>query len=807
MTPARWQQVKETVATALEYEGIPERALFISRVCADDTALQREVESLLAQSPVAFDLRADSGGFLQTCPPLAPKEGRRVGAYRLVRELGRGGTGSVWLGERADNRFQQQVAIKLLKRGTDTEEVLRRFRLERQILARLDHPGIARLFDGGETDDGLPFFVMEYVAGGSSLTEFSRRRGLSVTARLELFRKVCFVVQFAHQNLVVHRDLKPRNILITIEGEPKLLDFGIARLLEPSDFPATDGSQTTAPENRRLTPAYASPEQVDGGSITTASDIYSLGAVLYELLTEQLPYVFATHHPAPAELARIIGNQAPRRPSLAAIGADNRRRLQGDLDKIVLCAMAREPARRYGNASALADDLERHLTNRPVRARSSTWTYRTDKFVRRNRLAVATGALLILALAGGITSTLWEARRATRRFNETRALTNSVLFEIHDAIRDLPGSTPARRIIVNRALQYLDRLARESYGEPALQLELADAFLKIGDVQGKPYTANLGDSAGAIRSYSKAVTIVLPLARSEGDTALAAKGMLGRAYEKLGAVQSRLQLSIEAAQNQRRSLAIREELVGADPAHAEQWYRGIVANHLGLGDAVVSANRLQPVAGYQKAALEHYRQALPISEKLVAAHPESAADSSLLAKTCARIGTELTDLGVAENDRASFAEALPMQVRALDLTEAAFKSDPASVTSRRMFADSLLGLAYLRALSGDNLDQGLTECGRAGEIIQAQATSDPANVEARQDLSSTLFVTARLFQAKGDFKAAAQSYRRCLNILEPLVAAHPENVETAFDLMRVREGLHAIGSDPVLHGPALSQAR
>jgi tetratricopeptide (TPR) repeat protein len=714
--------------------------------------------------------------------------------------------GSVWLGERADERFQQQVAIKLLKRGTDTEEVLRRFRLERQILARLDHPGIARLFDGGETDDGLPFLVMEYVAGGESLTEFARRRGLSFTSRLELFRKVCVVIQFAHQNLVVHRDLKPGNILITSEGEPKLLDFGIARLLEPGDALATHAPATTVAENRRLTPAYASPEQVQGGPITTASDIYSLGAVLYELLTEQQPYTFATHHPAPAELFRIIGHQDPRRPSLAAINPDNRRRLHGDLDNIVLCAMAREPARRYANASALAEDLQRHLTDRPVRARSSTWRYRGDKFIRRNRIAVTAGALIILALGGGITSTVWEARRATRRFDETRALTNSVLFEIHDAIRDLPGSTPARQIIVNRALQYLDRLARESRGEKALQLELADAFLKIGDVQGKPYTANLGASAGALRSYTRAIDIVSPLAKSERNTSFTARAMLSQAYEELGAVQSRLQLSAEAAQNHRRSLAIREELTGVDPAHAEQWDRGIIGNHLGLGDAVVSANRLHPTAGYQRAALEHYRRALPIAEKLVAAHPESAADSSLLARTYSRIGTELTDLGVAENERASFDEALPMHLRALALTEAAFKNDPASVSSRRMFADELLGLGYLRALSGENLDQGLKECARAGEIIQAQATSDPANAEARQDLSSTHFVTARLFQAKGNFKAAAQSYRRCLEILEPLVALHPENVETAFDLMRVREGLHAVDGDRVSLRSTASEA-
>jgi eukaryotic-like serine/threonine-protein kinase len=795
MTPARWQQVKETLASALEQRTIPERALFISRVCADDTALRREVESLLVQSPTAFDVRADSGGFLQAGSLPSPNEGRRVGAYLLVRELGRGGMGSVWLGERADERFDQQVAIKLLKRGTDTEEVLRRFHLERKILARLDHAGIARLFDGGETDDGLPFLVMEYVAGGESLTAFARRCALSITPRLELFRKICAAVQFAHQNLVVHRDLKPGNILITSEGEPKLLDFGIARLLEPGNAPGTGASETTIAENRRLTPAYASPEQLQGGPITTASDIYSLGALLYELLTEHQPYHFATGHSAPAELLRIICEHDPRRPSLVATNGEIRRRLRGDLDNIVLCAMAREPARRYANASALSDDLQRHLTARPVRARPSTLGYRANKFIRRNHIAVAAGALLVVALTGGVASTVWEARRATRRFEEMRALTNSVLFEIHDAIRDLPGSTPARQIIVNRALEYLDRLARDSRGEKTLQLELADAYLKIGDVQGKPYTANLGDSAGALGSYTKAADIALPLARAERTSSSTARAMLSGAYERLGAVQSRLQLSDEAAESHRRALAIREELLVADPAHAEQWVRGIVSDHLGLGDAVMSANRLHPTPGYQRAALEHYRRALPICEKLIAAHPDSGVDSSLLAKTCSRIGTALTDLGAAENDRASFAAALPMHLRALALAETAVRNDPASAVARRMLGDELIGLSYLRALSGENLDQGLVECARAREIIEGQAASDPANAEARQDLSSTHFVAARLLQAKGDFVAAAEYYRRCLDILEPLVAMHPNNVETAFDLVRVREGLHAVAGD------------
>ena len=435
MTPARWQQVKETLAAAMERETTAERTIFLAQTCADDTALAREVQSLLEQPAEPLDSWADSGGFIGADTSLAQNQGRRVGAYQLLHELGRGGMGTVWLAQRADERFEQKVAIKLLKRGTDTEEVLRRFQAERQILARLEHPGIARLLDGGETDDGLPFFVMEFIAGGERLTTYAKEHKLLIPARVELFRKVCIAVQFAHQNLVVHRDLKPGNILITPEGEPKLLDFGIARLLDD------DAPDVTALEHRRLTPAYASPEQARSEPITTASDIYSLGALLYELLSEETPHQFTRANPSHPEIARVIAEQVPRRPSLAAENPETRRRLRGDLDNIVLRAMAREPTRRYSSASALADDLARHLQNRTVRARPDTLAYRSSKFVRRNRVAVTAAALLACALAGGVATTVFQARRAQRRFDEVRGLTNSTMPSSISPARPPPASS------------------------------------------------------------------------------------------------------------------------------------------------------------------------------------------------------------------------------------------------------------------------------------------------------------------------------------------------------------------------------
>lgn len=792
MTAVRWQQIKRILADALDCEDGGERALFVKKACGEDPALRAEVESLLGQQTGGLERYAAAAGALceDHAGAAAANIGRRLGAYELVRELGRGGMGAVYLARRADGRFEQQVAIKLLKRGTDTEEVMRRFRFERRLLARLEHPNIARLFDGGESEDGLPFFVMEHVPG-TPLTAFAREHRLTMRARLELFIKVCVAVQVAHQSLIVHRDLKPGNILVNAAGEPKLLDFGIARFLAgPEDDPGT--CQTTAAAQRHLTPAYASPEQVRGEPITTVSDVYSLGALLYELLTGEPPHRFHHAPPAPAELLEVVGRQEPVLPSLAASEADTRRLLRGDLDNIIRRAMGKEPDRRYPTANALAEELRRHLAGRPVHARPDTWRYRTTKFVGRNKKAAVTAGMLAFVMAGGAFTTIWQARRAERHYREVRQLTNSYLFEIQDAIRDLPGSTPARRLIVSRALEYLDRLSRESVGDGELQLELAGAYLQVGDVQGKPYAPNLGDTANALLSYGKAVEIAGPLAAVEHGPASKARRVLGQARESLGCIQSRLNRWEEATSNHHQALAIRMALLKEDPAHADDWRRGIIADHIGLGDAIVSANRFHPVAGHQHLAMEHYRRALPLCEQLFAAHPESLANSLCLSKVCSRIATESSEIGSLEKNPAAYKESVVFHRRALALDEACLHADPTSPAFKRRLADELVATSYLAAMSGEDLPEALEGCRKALELTENIASLDPANAEARQDLSSAYFVAARVCQAQGDLPTAAEHYRHALGILEPLVAEHPGNVETAFDLGRVHQGLKEV---------------
>jgi TolB-like protein/Tfp pilus assembly protein PilF len=399
--PQRWDRLKTILGEALEQDSSAARIALVERRCGQDTDLLEEAESLLAEAEALLKEPTDSfedcaqnaaSTFWQEGPPRA---GERVGAYVIVRELGRGGMGTVFLAERADGQFEKQVAIKILNRGADTAEILRRFRAERQILARLDHPGIARLLDAGTTNDGLPYFIMDYIVG-APVTRFAGAQRLSTRKRLELFLKICAAVEFAHRNLVVHRDIKPSNILANAEGEPKLLDFGIAKLLAKDK----DAAQLTAEAQQHLTPIAASPEQAKGDPITVATDIYSLGALLYEMLSGQKPHRFSTARPTREELALVVGEQVPPSPSAVASDAQTARLLRGDLDAIVQFAMRKEPEMRYATVADFADDIRRHLAREPVVARHPTLGYRAKCLVKRNGSRLVASAAVVIVFAG-----------------------------------------------------------------------------------------------------------------------------------------------------------------------------------------------------------------------------------------------------------------------------------------------------------------------------------------------------------------------------------------------------------------------
>ncbi len=470
MNPERWSKVKDIFAEAIARPE-RERVAFVAGACGDDAELLRDVRQLLEGHAEAE--RHGTAGSTVTDRAAAERAasedvGATIGQYKILQAIGRGGMGSVFLAVRADDTFRKRVALKLMKRGMDSEDLIRRFRSERQIVAGLDHPHIARLLDGGTAPDGRPYFVMEYVEG-QPLTEYCDRHALDTTGRLKLFALVCRAVHFAHQNLVVHRDLKPGNILVTTDGTPKLLDFGIAKILNPDLHQVT--VDLTSPLQRLMTPAYASPEQVRGEAITTASDVYSLGVLLYELLTGRQPY--RLRDDTPAELIRAVCEEDPQKPSTTA----SSRRLKGDVDTIVLKAMQKAPARRYASAEQLAEDIDRYLDGRPVRAQRDTVGYRLTKFVRRHRVGVAASAAIVVLLVAAVVTLLVQAGRI-RTERDTAQQVSSLLATIfaQSSPTQSRGASVTVREVLDRGAQ---RLRTDLKDQPEVRARLMHTIGKV----------------------------------------------------------------------------------------------------------------------------------------------------------------------------------------------------------------------------------------------------------------------------------------------------------------------------------------
>ncbi len=486
-----------------------EREEYLRKACGNDAELLAEVRELLASDEQAqgfVERQVEDGVMSLETVEIAQVE-RRAGPYRLTRELGRGGMGTVYLGERADGEYEGEVAVKLVRRGMDTEFFLARFRRERQALARLQHPNIARLLDSGTTDDGSPYIVMERI-DGSPINAYCKAEKLSVDATLRLYLQVCRAVAHAHRHFVVHRDLKPGNILVDTTGTPKLLDFGICKLLIGGGRGNTEVLETT----HMMTPDYASPEQVSGDPITIASDIYSLGAVLYELLTGKRPHAIERY--TPQHVAEAVCDRDITKPSEAAIDRDRARQLQGDLDTILLKAMQKDPARRYESVEQFAEDLRRVLDHEPVMARPDTTMYRVRKFARRHMFGTAAATIAVISLTGALVAYAYQARVAKRESASARSLANAMMFEVHDRIKDLPGSLEAREAIVRLGLNYLDRILAEGSRDAALRREVASAYRRLGELQGSVLASNKGDTEGAMKSYRTGLKALEPL----GDT-------------------------------------------------------------------------------------------------------------------------------------------------------------------------------------------------------------------------------------------------------------------------------------------------
>jgi non-specific serine/threonine protein kinase/serine/threonine-protein kinase len=786
MSPERWQQIKQAFADALAVAPV-ERAARLAALREADPVLAAELTSLLR----AYEAKPD---FLENAFSLPTAidvvevsrswVGRTFGAYRIVEPIGEGGMGAVYRAMRADGLFERAVALKAIRSGLSTDFFLRRFENERRILARLDHPNIARLLDGGVSDEGVPYVVMEFV-DGTPIDEYCERVRSALRERLQLFRQVCAAVQYAHRNLIVHRDLKPANILVTAIGEPKLLDFGIAKILDPRLDPDLGAAPTLLP---MMTPEFASPEQVGGEPVTTASDVYSLGVILYLLLTGRSPYRLANRS-AP-DVIRAICETEPLRPSDAvteshaptdAAVADagpsrkrnvetrERRRLQrllrGELDNIVMMALRKEPERRYPSVEALSADIRRYLDNEPVRASRDTVRYRVSKFLVRHRLGVAAAAIAGLALLTVLALTWREARIAQRRFDDVRSLSNALIFDVHDAIKDLPGSTAARKVVVEKALQYLDKLSQESRGDAALQRELAAGYQRIGDVQGNALMANLGDTAGALQSYRKALALresllaAHPQSTEDAIATAAALRLVANTSLLSGDTagagrygQLAVNTAERAAQAQPRDLAILQELQEDYATQA----------------AILGGNHSVSSLGDTYAALPVREHEVAVAERIIALQPENMVAQQQVARSLAHLGDQLSLVGRRR-------EALADYLRARDIVEALAQRAPGPRT--QLLLQGIYNRVYFGQYSQGDLQQAITSANRALGIATDMHRADPKDVRSLISLIIDYTNLTVVLSGMGKADAAGDSINGALRGLNELVAINPKNGE------------------------------
>ena len=753
-----------------------DRPRFLDSVCADDADLRREVESLLAAHSAA-------GSFLDHPATWSEIEipdltGQRIGPWKIERELGRGGMGIVYLAVRADGQFDQQVALKVILRGMDSEAVLRRFLAERRILASLTHPHIARLLDGGTTAEGRPYFVMEAIEG-ESLLDYCDGHSLGLEARLRLFLAACDAVHYAHQKLVLHRDLKPDNILVDSQGVPKLLDFGIAKLLSgPED------SELTVAGGRPMSPEYASPEQVRGEPLATASDVYSLGVVLYRLLAGVGPY--GPTQQEPSAVTQLVLTQEPVKPSVQAARSGSplnrswRRALEGDLDRVVLKALQKAPEHRYPSVDDFAADLRRYLDGMPVNAHPPALTYRMSKFVRRHRGAVAASALVVSSLLGGTGMALRQARiaeanaaRAQRRFDDVRKLANTFLFDVHDAIQDLPGSTKARQLLVAKGLEYLDSLAREAKGDVTLQRELAKGYEKLGDLQGRPDVANLGDTTAARASYGKALAMREALGAAHPDD-MEIQLELSRSYVTQGEMLWASADPAAAAESHRKAVRICEGLSSRSPDNTTFRMR--------LGISSAQLGHMLAASGDLTGGLESARRSLSIFESLAAATPSDAVAQSRVAHAHELVGQILAE---ANPDKTPALEAFR---RGLALREAMAARDPKN-------AGVVHGVAASNGQIGQALEAAGDKLGALASFRQAIAAlapisdADPSNEGYRVHLALMRARAGAILAEVGDPKDALRELRLVLAVLEPRVTADPSNQRLRAFLATAHAGL------------------
>jgi len=723
-----WQNQKDVFLAALARP--PElRGAFLDAACGGDDELRRDVESLLAahdaagsflSSPIGLDTEgAEDAGASDAVP-------QRIGPYRILDTIAHGGMGTVYRAVRDDDAFRKTVALKLVRGGRHSDYFERRFRQERQILARLQHPNIATVLDGGTAEGGQPYLVMEYVEG-QPINRFCAAQGLGIRDRLALFRTVCGAVQYAHQNLVIHRDIKPANVLVDGSGVPKLLDFGIAKLLASGVDPDVAPTDTVLP---MMTPEYASPEQVRGQPVTTASDVYSLGVLLYELLAGRRPYEVQTD--SLESIVRTICETEPRAPSEAVRG---RSQLRGDLDTIVLKALRKEPERRYRTAHDLSEDLRRHLEGLPVTARADTIGYRAGKFVSRHRTAVAAAFLVSASLVAGIVTTTRQARLAQRRFDEARRLIHTVIFDIQPKMGAVAGTTSLRKDLIEGTLQYLEALTRDAGDNPALLRELSASYVQLARVQGAQGAANVGDTQAARRTLGEAEKLVERLLKLDPNgpeslhEAVAVERNVALSYLYQGAYAP-------AQQHARRAIALAERQVAVRPDF--QAREDLADAHRTLANSSDSA--------------EAFGRSREIYESLLLEKP----DEPRVLRNLSQVHKYVAGLHYRKNE---YRAGLDLIGKARAIDEKLLAANPENPEAQADLTFSLNQLSWGHSHLGD-LAPALAAMQESLAMRERLVTRNPEDARAQDQLAYAFRARARLWRQTGDRAAARRDYLR-----------------------------------------------
>jgi len=802
-----WEQVENIF---LEAADLPrqEQAAFLDHACGDNEGLRREVQSLLDSDRKSGErITRAVEDEAQSLFGLSPIIGSRLGAYRVVREIGRGGMGAVYLAVRDDDQYQKNVAIKLVKRGMDTSDVLNRFQHERRILAALDHAYIARLIDAGTSSDSRPFFVMDYVEG-QPIDIFCRHRALTLADRCRLFLKVCEAVSHAHRNLVVHRDLKPGNIFVAPDGTPKLLDFGVAKLLAADADPHLT---VTGMQARLLTPQYASPEQVMGRPVNTTTDVYSLGGVFYELLTGSCAQEL--NSTSPEEIERVICLQEVPPPSATKPG------VPADLDNIVRMAMRKDPSRRYQSVDQFADDIRRYLSGRPVLARKDSIFYRAGKFVRRNRLMIAAVAVVVASLLGGIVIATSQRRRAERRLTQMVDLANRSLFDVHSAIERLPGATDARREIVRTTLAFLENLSADVGRDDNLRLSLATAYWRLADVQGYAHKPNLGDMKGALAGYKKSAQFLDPLRirrpndpdvlRQVVDTYQHMGSVLGemgdvpamvRAYENaLPAAKLLRKLQPNDVESSQAEGVFYNDLALAlqfdDPKRANEYARmhmalvpeqlkkfpgnDDIADEAAVAHATLSA--LLSRTGDNAQALKEAKESAAIREGVSARNPNDVFRLRLLMIAYGHVGDHLgspfiVNAGDAVGAREYFDKCVVIARQII-------KADPQDRTARFDLANALLRQGAAEVPGGDRA-VSLASLRESVEILDSLIKEIPTALRYQRPLTLVHQYMGICLREMGRLDEAIVELRRSVQIADAMLAAHPGDAPALARLVR-----------------------